>query len=107
MIDNDPKPEGALEVGDVFYCQQFAKGDAMDDRDPDPENGRAAFVVIRAGYSGGGYAHGPGDMYPNGWMVTAVRQDKPSVVITFLQSGAFNDIIAPDDVVILNRKATQ
>ena len=67
----------------------------------DPSRATAPFVVTKTEMSGGGTAHGPGDVYPDGWGVTAVRLHKDNTwnpdgeEIFFRQSGSFtNGVLA-------------
>ena len=62
------------------------------------------YVVIGTALDGGGYGHGPGDYYPDGWEVTARKLDfdgkysSEGTEIFFMQSGCFthtNDMAIP------------
>lgn len=54
-----------------------------------------AYVVERAACQGGGTAHGPHDVYPDGWCVTARKlfddgtHNPLGAEVSFYQSGAF------------------
>lgn len=67
----------------------------------DPGRGQARFTVISAHMGGGGTGHGPGDVYPDGWLVEAERLDGPREVVKLSQSGCFNDVIDAKDIEIL------
>ena len=54
------------------------------------------FVVESARMSGGGYGHGPGDVYPDGWEVIAVCGAEK---IRFYQSGCFHHAVTDVSVV--------
>jgi hypothetical protein len=56
------------------------------------------WVVVDAKMGGGGTAHGPHDVYPDGWMVTATRKDDPKVTLRFYQSGCFNGLLTPEEI---------
>ena len=53
-IYQSDKPTWALEVGDVISSEKVGEG---------------RWVVVSTRYSGGGTAHGPHDVYPDGWTV--------------------------------------
>jgi hypothetical protein len=92
--------ETRIMDGEEWTCE--ANRTRSDDRS-DPERGKARFEVIDAGYGGGGYGHGEHDVYPDGWQVLARRLDGPAELIEFYQSGAFRNLITPDDTHILPR----
>jgi hypothetical protein len=93
------KPDGALEVGDVFKCKKL---------------GGYVFVVLSAKYGGGGVAMF-NDEYPDGWQVRyEVIEEKALRTMagvhtvsdnigTFYMSGCFNNIISVDDIVIIGK----
>lgn len=72
----------------------------------DPTRGDALFLVTDARSGGGGYGHGPGDYYPDGWCVTAVRLDslgkRTKERIKFYQHSCFNGNV--NDVEIVGHK---
>lgn len=53
------------------------------------------YVVYKTHYGGGGTAHGPHDVYPDGHHVFAERLDDPNVKVDFYQSGCFTAML-PD-----------
>lgn len=72
-----------LEVGDVFAVE---KGMRFYDKPSGGETKASAgdvgnYVVVDARQTGGGTGHGPHDVYPDGWYITA-RQ--------LLESGSYN-----------------
>ena len=60
------------------------------------------FFVASARMSGGGCAHGPGDVYPDGWGVEAkeVGGDRH---IHFYMSGCFTNMLSMDDVKVVRK----
>jgi len=64
-----------LTVGAPDEIQHYVDGKVVtaDLRAHDLSRGMAKFVVVRAWSGGGGYGHGPGDYYPDGWEVRAKR----------------------------------
>lgn len=75
----------------------------------DCEVGDSLWVVIKTEMSGGGTGHGPHDVYPDGWGVTAaeITEDGSPTGrrIFFRQSGCFTNELLPDAVKIVGRKA--
>ena len=71
----------------------------------DKTRGRARFVVEATEMTGGGTGHGPGDVYPDGWHVTARRlrddgaYDPDGEVIRFYQTGCFNCMVEAPSIV--------
>jgi TnpA family transposase len=69
----------------------------------------AKFVVEEAKLQGGGTAHGPGDIYPNGWYVRARRLNKDKSynpkgeVICFYMSGCFTCIVELKDLQVIGK----
>ncbi len=66
------------------------------------------YVVVRAYMGGGGgTGHGPNDVYPDGWDVTAKKlsddggYDPDGEEIRFYQSGSFTAMNKPEDVPVL------
>lgn len=51
------------------------------------------YIVIKTEITGGGYGHGPHDVYPDGHKVTCVKADNESVKVSFFQSGSFTCMI--------------
>ncbi len=47
------------------------------------------YIVTRTAMNGGGTGHGPGDVYPDGWNVTAKMVGRMHQTISFYQSGSF------------------
>lgn len=52
------------------------------------------YIVVETAMTGGGTGHGPGDVYPDGWHITAKKLkngkfDKDGLKISFYQSGCF------------------
>jgi hypothetical protein len=97
------------KVGDVIMSGKFARGKKSDgvvevgcyesEGKVDPTRAKAKFVVERAELEGGGTAHGPYDVYPDGWHITARRLFKngkynpKGEVIDFYMTGCFNYMI--------------
>lgn len=64
------------------------------------------YIVTRTSMSGGGTGHGPGDVYPDGHYVTAIKakideDDEDDLIISFYQSGCFTAMIDPSDIKVL------
>lgn len=51
------------------------------------------YVVVDAKSEGGGCAHGPHDVYPDGWHVFCERLDDSHNKVDFFQSGCFTAMI--------------
>lgn len=89
-----------LEVGDVFELKkdEFVYIDGGDKICVGEENS-GDYVVVDVKMDGGGYGHGPGDYYPDGFHVYAQKlkdgeYDPDGLKITFYQSGCFT-IVKP------------
>ncbi len=50
------------------------------------------YIVTRTSMDGGGTGHGPGDVYPDGWHVTAQKTGRVHQTIHFYQSGSFTAV---------------
>jgi hypothetical protein len=98
MLYNRPKPDDALEVGDIFMFKLLS--------------GQGYFIVTDAGYAGGCDGHDP---WPNAWTVRYMRvpdQDLIHVPRRFKmseteeyeaskvlsQGGPFSDEVPPDQI---------
>ena len=87
--------QGNLKEGDVFT---FVDGRQTGE-----------WVVERTAMTGGGTGHGPHDIYPDGWHVTARRltatgaYDPTGVTTKFYQSGCFTNMVMPHEVVVVRR----
>lgn len=74
----------------------------------DESRGDAKFVVEQTAMTGGGTGHGPHDVYPDGWQVTARRltdegnYDPNGESVYFYQSGSFTNLVK--DVEICTEK---
>ena len=115
-----------LQVGDVFIAPEFDKltlsydgtrltvngspeivrnGETVDLRAFDPTRSTAKFVVTRAYLGGGGYGHGPGDYFPDGWQVIAHRlnpdgsYNEAGEEVGFAQDGCFINVVKKFTVV--------
>jgi len=70
-----------------------------------PKNKDLEFVVEKTAFEGGGTGHGPHDIYPDGWHVTARQLNSDGTynsgnkTIEFYQSGCFIDTIKEVPVV--------
>ena len=79
---------------DAKYTKKAMVGDIII---PDEEKG-IEYVVVRAELEGGGTGHGPHDIFPGGWHITArmLQEDgsyDPKMdVIEFYQSGCFTNM---------------
>lgn len=77
----------------------------------DPSRIKAKFVVEKTEMTGGGPAHGPNDIYPDGWQVTARRlrsddsYDPKGELIRFYQTGCFNCMVK-NPVVVGKKRLT-
>ena len=63
------------------------------------------YDVLYTKMTGGGTGHGPGDVYPDGWEVTAVKAHAPyqGFQIRFFQSGCFTCMIKPEQIELVNQ----
>lgn len=90
-----------------------SKTDVIDLGAYDPSRGTARFVVENARMQGGGFGHGPHDIYPDGWHVKARRltedgtYDPNGELIHFYMTGAFTCLIEAEDVRIVGRMQQQ
>lgn len=100
-----PAPQGHLIVGDVFTSPKIKKG-------------KVKCLVVKTCYSGGGFGHGPGDEFPDGWCVRYIELPKTATdsqnsivqllekkTKSFYQSGCFTDscMILPKDTTRIGR----
>lgn len=75
----------------------------------DKSRGGAKFVVENAALEGGGTGHGPFDVYPDGWHVTARRLKKDGTYdpsgecITFYMTGSFTIMVDSKDLRIVGK----
>ena len=119
---HDPKPglrswQGAVTLMVGAIPHQWARAQFAG-RDPRPMTSTAQegdviripprdglYVVVRAALEGGGTGHGPHDVYPDGWHVTACRlhedgtYDPAGHLVDFYQSGCFNDMLPEVELV--------
>lgn len=106
------KTTNKAQIGDVIMSPDFTKsqtdsqgnisvGHSYGIDKPAPQRAKAKYVVEDAKMDGGGgrNGRGPGDIYPDGWEVTA-RKLRPDgtynpkgEVIRFYQSGSFTCMI--------------
>jgi hypothetical protein len=63
----------------------------------DPNLLGATWVVIKTSFGGGGCAHGPHDVFPDGHHVVAQRVGG-SETVNFYQSGCFVGMLEPKDI---------
>jgi len=63
------------------------------------------YIVYKTTMGGGGTAHGPGDIYPDGHHVFCIRLYDHTVRVDFYQSGAFRALLP--DVKVKARAAQQ
>lgn len=97
------------QVGDVLIGDsRWVDGDNFAQAEDDPSRIGAQYVVVSAGLAGAGYAHGPGDHYPNGHQVTCRRLaeggnfEQTGERLMFYQTGCFTCMI--EDPHFSNRK---
>ena len=76
----------------------------LNSRADDESRGAARFRVVEAYLGGGGTGHGPHDVYPDGWLVTAERMDGPKETIRFSQSGCFVHAIPDDEIELVEEE---
>ena len=94
-----------LQVGDVFKIRKHSY----------------PCVVTKTAFAGGGTGMGPNDVYPNGHHVTYIQLNKEqysslsqgeqinietSKLYTFYQTGAFDNMISPQEVEFLFKVKT-
>jgi len=112
--------ETLVQIGDVIKSEMFGCVSVLGRQVPikkgkhgvmqvvefiDETLADAEFVVEETKSKGGGIGHGPHDIYPNGWHVTARKLSKDGSynpdgeVIKFYQSGAFSNKISEVEVV--------
>ena len=73
-----------LKEGDIIELH----GEIVYRRGEMPRPAQGRFVVYKTAFDGGGTAHGPGDVYPNGHHVFCEHMDTGERV-DFYQSGCF------------------
>jgi len=59
------------------------------------------YVVTLVQSKGGGTGHGPHDVYPDGWHVTAQKMTEDEddyIIVHFYQSGCFTAMIRPEEL---------
>lgn len=75
------------------------------------DNSKTLYIVTHAVMDGGGTGHGPYDVYPDGWHVTArkIESDGKSLGSKkqFYQDGCFNNMITPDRIAYHGRGQTE
>ena len=75
----------------------------------DLSRAKAEYVVIKSQMQGGGTGHGPHDVYPDGWYVTAQRLDTgrkwnpDGEIIGFYMTGCFINMIPPERVRVVGK----
>lgn len=93
---------GVVRIGGNWAVQTKQDGEYKIDPSYDGRDAlraSAEFVVEKACSDGGGTGHGPHDVFPNGWHVTARRlfadgtYNARGEVITFYQSGCFEGMV--------------
>jgi hypothetical protein len=52
------------------------------------------YIVTATAFEGGGTAHGPGDVFPDGHHVQCQRVDNPKICVNFYQTGSFTAMIS-------------
>ena len=62
------------------------------------------YVVTRSQLEGGGMAHGPHDVFPDGQHITAVKTNGSGVVIKFYQSGCFTCMLSPKEIDFIEKR---
>lgn len=86
-------PGPKLQIGDVFTSPKL----------------QGKWVVEETAMTGGGTGHGPHDVYPDGWHVSARRlttlgyYDPTGMTTHFYQSGCFTNMIRPDEVTVVGK----
>ncbi|MDD5192562.1 MAG: hypothetical protein PHH54_00710 [Candidatus Nanoarchaeia archaeon] len=98
--------EGIIENPNLFQKGRFNVAGPMKFRGHiDQEREKARYVVEKTYYGGGGTGHGPYDIYPDGWHVTARRllqgdvYDPQGEIIEFYQTGCFLNKVETPDIV--------
>lgn len=109
-----------VQVGDILQAESWEPVNSKSNPQDVNFNATAAhtissgqYVVEEAIMAGGGTGHGPHDVYPDGWQVTA-RKLNPDLTynpkgkqVRFYQSGCFNCMVPRPRVVgKMERKVT-
>lgn len=97
----------------VLKTKKMPKADALwIDRDygsSDLTRAKAEYVVIEAKMQGGGTGHGPHDVFPDGWCITAKRLksgrkwDPNGEEITFYMTGCFINLITSNEILVVGK----
>lgn len=103
----DSDPRGRVFVGfSSPHIVQDGKGNILSSYDrTDKTRPGSLFVVEQAMSGGGGTGHGPNDVYPDGWQITARRllpdgsYDSEGEVVQFYQTGCFSCMVEQPEVV--------
>ena len=114
--------KGPFSVGDVIQSDQFVNGERSStgsvsvgyrsffDHTDESRTGKH-YVVERVEMEGGGTAHGPHDIYPDGWHVSARELGvdgnylPDSELISFYTSGSFRCRVDPSDIAVVGHMA--
>lgn len=112
-----PRPMTKQEIADyVLKNHRYPSNDTIDVdyRADDITRSYAKFVVVQAGYAGGGGAQG-GETYDNEWQVFAQKllpngtYDPDGEIIVFFMTGSYEGTVDPKDITFvghMQRKVT-